>query len=37
LEKITDGKFHTVYLIYSGKETFTGGVQFVQFNLIRSE
>ncbi|MEP7143448.1 MAG: ThuA domain-containing protein [Ferruginibacter sp.] len=32
LEKITDGKFHTIYFMYKGKEKMVAGISSVQFN-----
>jgi cytochrome c len=31
-EKVTDGKFHSVYFIYKAQETISGGIMSVQFN-----
>jgi cytochrome c len=32
IRPVTDGTMHPVYIVYSGKEPVTGGIQFVQFN-----
>lgn len=32
MEEVTDGSMHSVYILYSGKEPVTAGIQFIQFN-----
>ena len=32
IEKVTDGKFHAVYLFYKSREIYSGAVNSVQFN-----
>jgi cytochrome c len=32
IDAVTDGGMHAVYILYSGKEAVTGGIQFVQFS-----
>jgi hypothetical protein len=29
---VTDGAMHAVYILYTGKEPVSGGIQFIQYN-----
>ena len=32
IDKVTDGKFHSIYFVYKSKEAIAGGVSSIQFN-----
>jgi hypothetical protein len=32
INAVTDGAMHTIYILYTGKEPVSGGMQFIQYN-----